>query len=330
MTRYPSGLIALVVLSLLRVSVASEAQPAAKLPTIGVLEPGPDATPPRACLQGFAQGLSELGYREGHNLRLEYRYADFQPGRLQALAAELARLQPDVIFTHSVHGARAARQATATVPIVVGVSTELVDLGLVASLARPGGQLTGLVLRDHELVGKRLELLKEAVPTIRQVAVLVDPDDRAHDHLPGAFAPEARALGMSLQRLEAGNPGAFDRAFVAMTGGQADALVIMDSVLFATHRHRLLELARLHRLPTIAGGRHFAEAGSLLAYGAYAGDLCRRATVLVDKVLKGAKAADLPVEQPMTFELVINLTTAQALGLTLPASLLFQADRVIR
>jgi putative ABC transport system substrate-binding protein len=312
------------------VALATDAQPRRNIPVVGVLEPGPDSMPPRPCLQGFAQGLSQLGYREGHNLRLEYRYADFQPDRLQALAAEFASLQPDIIFTHSPLGAQAAQQAAPTIPIVVGVGTDLVEQGLVASLPRPGGNLTGLELRDHELLGKRLELLKQALPQIARVAVLVDPALRAHHHIPGAFEGEARALGVHLQRVEAGDPETFDTAFGTMTEGRADALVLMGGVRFTTHRQRLIELAHSRRLPTMAAGRHFAEVGSLMAYGAYAGDLCRRAAVLVDKILKGAKPADLPVEQPTTFELVINLKTAQALGLTIPPTLLFQATEVIQ
>jgi putative ABC transport system substrate-binding protein len=330
MTRRGIGLLIALSWGLLVAPLAVTAQPAAKVARIGYLDPGPDSRPPRACLHGFAQGLRELGYREGHNLRLEYRYADFQRHRLQALAAELATLQPDVIFTHSPLGAQAAKQATATIPIVVGVATDLVDQGLVASLAQPGGNLTGLELRDHELLGKRLEFLKQALPQIGRVAVLVDPAIRAHRRIPGEFEVQARALGLHLQRIEAGDPGVFDTAFATMSDSRVDALVLMDGVMHATYRHRLLELARMHRLPTMAGGRHFAEAGSLMAYGAYAGDLCRRATVLVDKILKGAKPAELPVEQPTTFELVINLKTAQALGLTIPPTLLFQADEVIR
>jgi putative tryptophan/tyrosine transport system substrate-binding protein len=311
-------------------ALTDDAQPRRNIPVVGVLEPGPDMTPPRPCLQGFAQGLHQLGYREGHNLRLEYRYADFQPDRLQALAAEVARLQPDLIFTHSPLGAQAAQQAAPTIPIVVGVGTDLVEQGLIVSLPRPGGNLTGLELRDHELLGKRLELLKQALPQITRVAVLVDPALGAHHHLPGAFEREARALGLHLQRVEAGDPETFDTAFGAMTEDRADALVLMGGVRFTTHRERLIELAHRHRLPTMAAARHFAEAGSLMAYGASAGDLCRRATVLVGKILKGAKPADLPVEQPTTFELVINLKTAQALGLTIPPPLLFQATEVLR
>ena len=330
MTRRPIGLLVTLALGLFVAPLASDAQPPGHIPVVGVLEPGPASRPPRACLQGFAQGLSELGYREGHNLRLEYRYADFQPDRLQALAAELASLQPDIIFTHSPLGAQAAKQATPTIPIVVGAATDLVEQGLVASLPRPGGNLTGLELRDHELLGKRFELLKQALPQIARVAVLVDPALRAHHRIPGEFEVEARVLGVQLQRVEVGDPETFDTAFGTITEGRADALVLMDGVRFATHRQRLIELAHMHRLPTMAGGRHFAEAGSLMAYGAYAGDLCRRATVLVDKILKGTKPAELPVEQPTKFELVINLKTAEALGLTIPPTLLFQADEVIR
>jgi putative ABC transport system substrate-binding protein len=185
-------------------------------------------------------------------------------------------------------------------------------------------------LLDVELAGKRLELLKEAVATITRVAVLVDPTYRGHDHIPDRIEREAQALGVQLQRVEASSAEAFEAAFAAMGQGGAEALMMMDTALFARHRQRLLELAVRYRLPTMSGGRHFAEAGSLLAYGAYPRDLCHRSAVLVDKILKGAKPANLPIEQPTTFKLVINLKTAQALGLTLPPLFLAQADEVLR
>jgi putative ABC transport system substrate-binding protein len=226
--------------------------------------------------------------------------------------------------------AAVAKQAITTVPVVVAVASDLVEEGIVASLARPGGNITGLELRDTDLAGKRLELFKEAVPTIARVAVLVDPALRYHAYVPSNIEVEARALGVQLQRVEAGSLAAFEAAFAAMVQGSADALLIMESLFFYETRHQLLELARRHRLPTMAGGRAFAEAGSLLAYGANPSDLCRRAVVLVDKILKGAKPADLPVERPNKFSLIVNLKTAQALGLTLSPTVLVQADDVIR
>jgi putative ABC transport system substrate-binding protein len=215
------------------------------------------------------------------------------------------------------------------VPIVAAVANEPVEEGLVASLARPGGNLTGLELRTGEVVGKRLELLKAAVPTIARVAVLSEPAESASAGTPSPLAREARALGVQLQRVEAGDPAAFEAVFTAMVDDGADALLIMESALFAAHRPQLLALALRHRLPTMAYGRHYAEAGSLLSYGADARELCQRSALFVHKILHGAKPADLPMERAI-LQFVINLKTAQALGLTIPASVLFQAADVIR
>jgi putative ABC transport system substrate-binding protein len=330
MKHSPAGSIILLVLVVLVAPLAT-AQPQGKIPLVGMLEPGaPYQQSPATCHAGFRQGLRDLGYVEGQNIRLAYRYAEEQKDRLPTLAAELVRLAPDVLWTHGNAMARALKQATTTIPIVVGVAIDLVEQGVVESLARPGGNLTGMELRDIELMGKRLELLKEALPTITRVAVLVDAAAPGHTYLPGNIAPEAQTLGVQLQRVEVSGPEAFEVAFTAMGQGGAEALMIMEGALFARHRQRLLELALQHRLPTISGGRHFAEAGSLLAYGAYPHDLCQRSAVLVDKILKGAAPADLPVEQPTTFRLVVNLKTAQALSLPLPLLFLAQADEVLR
>ena len=307
----------------------SVAQRAAHMPRVAFLDPG-SPTSPAVCLPGFRQGLRDLGYVEGQNLVLESRYAEGQLTRLPALAAELVHLAPDVIWTHSTEAVQAVKQVTTTIPIVIGVESNVVEEGLVAGLARPGGNLTGMELRDLELTGKRLQLLKEAVPTIARVAVLVDPTLSVHERVPDNIESEARALGVQLQRVKAGGPDTFEAAFAAMEQGGADALLIMEGATFARNRQRLLDLARLHRLPTMSGGRHFAEAGSLLAYGADVREICQRSAVLVDKILKGATPTTLPVERADKFYLVINLKTAQALGLTIPPSLLFQADEVIK
>jgi putative ABC transport system substrate-binding protein len=323
------GTMVLLILIVLMAPPAAEAQPRGKIPRIGVLAPGPQQQQsPVTCHAGFRQGLRDLGYVEEQSVLLDYRYVEEQHDRIPSLAAELVRLAPDVLWTHSNTTARALKQATTTIPIVVGVAVGLVEQGLVESLARPGGNLTGMDLQDIELAGKRLELLKEALPTLSRVAVLVDP--ALHAHVPGNITPEAQALGVQLQRVEARGPEAFEAAFAAMGQGGAEALMIMDYAMFARHRHQLLDLALRHRLPTMSGGRHFAEAGSLLAYGAYPHDLCQRSAVLVDKILKGAAPADLPVELPTTFKLVVNLKTAQALGLTLLPLFLAQADEVLR
>jgi putative ABC transport system substrate-binding protein len=328
MRRKTVGTVVLLILVVLMAPPAAEAQSREKLPRIGVLAPGTQQQSPVTCHAGFRQGLRDLGYVEGQSVLLEYRYTEEQHDRLPALAAELVRLAPDMVWTHSNTTARALKQATSTIPIVVGVAVGLVEQGLVESLARPGGNLTGMELQDIELAGKRLELLKEALPTLSSVAVLVDP--ALHAHVPGNITPEAQALGVQLQRVEAPTPEAFEAAFAAMIQGGAEALLIMDYTMFSQHRHRLFALALRHRLPTIAAGRQFAEAGSLLSYGAYPYDLCQRSAVLVDKILKGVTPADLPVEQPMTFKLIVNLKTAQALGLTLPPLFLAQADEVLR
>jgi putative ABC transport system substrate-binding protein len=269
------------------------------------------------------------GYVDGHNVQLEYRHARGQTTRLESLAAELVRLSPDVIWTHSSDAIQAVKRATSTIPIVFGVAINSVEEGLVAALPRPGGNVTGLELRDIELSGKRLQLLKEALPTVSRVAVLVNPGLPGHERVPGNVEHEARALRIQLQRVEAPSPETFEAAFSAMVQARAQAAIIMDGTMFARHRQRLSDIALKRRLPTMSGGRHFAEAGSLIAYGAFPRELCQRSAALVDKILKGAKPADLPVELGDRFYLVVNLKTAKALGLTIPQSILVRADHVI-
>jgi ABC-type uncharacterized transport system substrate-binding protein len=326
------GIMAILILLLLVASSPSAAQPRGHMPVVGMLRPGePSAdSDPKSSLSAFWQGLRELGYVEGQTIRLEYRYAAWQWDRLPALAAELVQLQPDVIVTNTTPGALAAKQATTTIPIVVMVSEDLVAGGIVASLAHPGGNITGQNLRDPELAGKRLELLKEAVPTLTQAAVLVHAADRAHDRVPGHIAAEAHALRVRLQRVEVGDVETFDRAFETIASSGTEALMVMDSAMFNAHRQRILEFARTHRLPTVCGVRIYAEAGCLIAYAPDIREMFRHAAVFVDKILKGTKPGDLPVEQPAKFELIINLKAATDLGLTLPPTLLFQANEVIR
>jgi putative ABC transport system substrate-binding protein len=311
------GFLVLLTLSLLAAPLAATAQAQEKIPQVGVLEPG-SPQHHASCLPAFQQGLRNLGYVEGH------------PDRLSALAAELVQLAPDVIWLHSSPAALVAKQMITTIPVVIGVGTELAERGIVASLAQPGGNITGLDLRVVELMEKQLALFKEAVPTIARVAVLVDPTYPNSHAVPRNLEREARALGVQLQRVEAGDPEAFEAAFAAMQQGGANALMIMDAALFAAHQQRLLDLALQHRLPTMSGGRHFAEAGSLLAYGAYAPELCQRSAVFVDKILKGAQPATLPVERAYKFYLHVNLKTAAALGLTLPPTFLAQVDEVLK
>jgi putative ABC transport system substrate-binding protein len=322
----------LLALAVLVAPLAATAQPRGHIPVVGMLRPGDTSldSDPKSGFNAFRQGLRDLGYVEGQTIRLELRYTAWQWERLPSLAAELVQLQPDVIVTSTTPGALAAKQATTTIPIVVAVSEDLVAGGIVASLAHPGGNLTGQNLRDPELAGKRLELLKEAVPTLTQVAVLVHAADRSHDRVPGHIAAEAQALGVRLQRVEVGDVGTFDQAFETIASSGAEALMVMDSAMFNAHRHDILEFARAHWLPTVCGVRVYAEAGCLMAYAPDILEMFRHAAVFVDKILKGTKPGDLPIEQPAKFELVINLKTAQALGLTIPPRILFQADEVIR
>jgi putative ABC transport system substrate-binding protein len=326
MTRRHMRLLLALAISLTPIQAMTQRQ--GHIPRLGVLDPSPHQHPV-PCLPAFQQGLRDLGYVDGQTLLVDYRHAEGNPDQLPALAAALVRRAPDVLWLHGNPAAWAAKRATPTIPIVSAVLNEPVEEGLVASLAQPGGNLTGLELRSGEVVGKRLELLKAAVPTITRVAVLSESSEPAPAGAPGALAHEARALGVALQRVEAGDPATFEAVFTALVDGGADALLIMESALFAAHRSPLLALALRHRLPTMAYGRHYAEAGSLLSYGADPRELCQRSAVLVHKILHGAQPADLPIERA-TFQLVINLKTAQSLGLTIPPALLFQAAEVIR
>jgi putative ABC transport system substrate-binding protein len=322
------GFMVTLTLSLLVAPRATTAQPWGNIPRVGVLERTSQERP-APCLFAFQLGLRDLGYVEGQTILLDYRYGEGHADRLPALAAELVQLVPDVISLHADPAAWAAKRATTSIPIVISVSVGLVEQGLVASLAQPDRNITGLELTPIEVAGKRLELFKEAVPTISRVAVLVDPAWAGHALVPSTIEREARALGVQLQRVEAGAPAAFEAAFSAVVQGGADALMITESALFAAHRQQLLALAHQHRLPTMAYGRHWAEAGSLLAYGVDPRALCQRSAVLVHKILQGAKPADLPIERA-TFQLVVNLKTAAVLGVTIPPRFLFRADEVIK
>ncbi len=306
---------------------AAEAQQAGKIPKIGIFYP--DSTP-GVCPDGFRQGMRELGYVDGQNIVMELRSGESKPERFPDVAADLVRGAPDVIWTHGFATILAAKQATRTIPIVVGVSRNLVEQGIVSSLARPGGNITGMELRDLEIIGKRLEILKETVPKAASVAVLVDTNDPNHANFPKNIEPEARALNLRLQRVETNAADSFDKAFSAMIQGRASALLIPENPMFSAKRRRIAELAISKRLPAVAGGSHFADVGSLLSYGANVGDLCRRSATVVDKILKGRKPADLPLERAEKFELVVNLKTAKQIGITIPPTVLARADRVIR
>jgi putative ABC transport system substrate-binding protein len=286
----------------------------------------------RAGLDEFRQALGELGYVEGRNVVIEHRSADGRIERFPALAAELIRLRVDLIIVFSTASAHAARQATHTIPIVVPTMQDPVRDGLVASLARPGGNVTGLTFLGSELVPKRLALLKEAIPGASRVAILRHPRGLAEataEEMVKDAEVAARRLGVQLQLVQAEAAKDFDSAFASMARWRADALIPLPSPMLFAERQRIVDLAAKHQLPAMYIGREFVDVGGLMAYGPSQFDLIRRGATYVAKILRGAKPADLPVEQPTTFELVINLKTAKALGLTIPPSVLARADQVI-
>src|SRR5712692_1525732 len=314
---------------LLVVPLAAEAQAPAKVPRIGFLSARPPTDNPYF-IESFRQGLRELGYVEGQNIAIEYRFAEGRPERLPALAAELVRLKVDVIVAGGPPAPAAAKQATGTIPIVFAVAADPVAVGLVASLARPGGNITGLASISGEIVGKQLELFKEVAPKVSRVAVLQNPSNDTHPHTLRQAEGAARALGVQLHIVEARTPPEIDAAFAAMRSQRAGGVLVLRDPLFLTHRTQIAALAAKNRLPAVYGFKEEAEAGGLMAYGASVPLMYRRAATYVDKILRGAKPADLPVEQPTKFELVINLKTAKALGLTIPQSVLRRADEVIQ
>ena len=318
-------------LSLLAAPLAADAQQAGKVPRIGCLSlTSPSDRPP--LLDAFRQRLREIGWVEGQNIVIDYRYAEGQVDRLPDLAAELVRLKVDLIVASAgTQAATAAKNATETIPIVMIYVRDPVGNGLIASLARPGGNVTGVSgSAGLELFAKQLELLKETVPKIRRVAILSNPDNAYHQLAIREVNVAARSLGVQLQLLEARGPNEFDAAFAAMAKERVEALLVLSDAIFNSHRTRLADLAARSRLPAVYGVRESVEAGGLMSYGPSILDSYRQAATYVDKILKGAKPADLPVEQPMQFELVLNLKTAEALGLTIPPLILFQADEVIR
>ncbi len=311
--------------------VAAEAQQAAKVARIGFLS-GCLACGPHLP-EAFRQGLRDLRYVDGQNLVIEYRDAEGKLERLPALAAELVALKVDVILAAGEPHALAAKQATRTLPIVFAFAPDPVTSGLVTSLARPGGNVTGLSALTPELVGKRLELLTQVVPGVSRVAVLWQPgasgERTEKDVLKGAEVA-ARALGVRLQFVEARGPADIDRAFSEMTRARAGALTVLSTPMFIIERRRLVDLAAKNRLPALYPTRDSVDAGGLVSYGPNLADSFRRAATYVDKILKGAKPADLPVEQPTKFELVINMKTAKALGLTIPPSVRERADHIVK
>jgi putative ABC transport system substrate-binding protein len=315
--------------ALLATPLAAAAQQAGKAPRIGFLSATSPADRP-ALIDAFRQRLRELGWVEGRNIGIDFRYAEDRDEKLPALAAELVRLKVDCIVSMGTQGVTAAKKATDTIPIVMIAVRDPVGTGLIASLARPGGNVTGVAgYAGLEIVAKQLELLKETVPKLRRVAVLSNPANAYHRLAIKEASVAARSLGVQLQLLEARGPSEFDGAFAAMAKERAGGLLVLSDAMLNSHRARLADLAVKSRLPSAHAVKESIEAGGLMSYGPSFLDLHRRSAAYVDKILKGAKPADLPVEQPTQFELVINLKTAKALGLTMPPSLLRQADEVI-
>ncbi len=326
--RVSPPIVAILVVQLFAVSLAAEAPPGAKKPSIGFLgnsSPAGDAD----WVEAFQQGLRDAGYVEGQSIAIEYRWAQGKPERFPDLAAEMIRLKVDVIVTGVDRSTQAAQAATKSIPIVMAIASDPVALGFVASLARPGGNITGLSLQFQDLPGKRLQLLTEAVPKAKRVAVLWDPTEPGRRDTLRQVEVAARGLGLELQPLEVRSPAELDSAFTNMTRGAAAAVLVLESPRFGAQRRRIAELTLRSRLPAMCVQWRYAEDGCLMSYGASFTDLHRRAASFVDKILKGAKPADLPVEQPTKFELVINAKTAKTLGLTIPSSLLLRADKVI-
>jgi putative ABC transport system substrate-binding protein len=323
-------LLRIVVLAVLAMPVVADAQ-VAKVPRIGMLLSGaaPEPGQPSPLLDAFRGGLRDLGYVEGQNVVIEYRWAEGRNERFSDLVADLVRLNVAVIVTSGTPAVRAAKAATSTIPIVMTSVGDPVASGFVANLARPGGNITGLSLLDADLDGKRIELLKEAVPGLTQVAILWSANDPGMTLAFSRVDVATRALGLSLQSLAVREPGEFSGAFHAASAGRAEALIVTAQPFTLRHRAQILDLVAKHRLPAMYTTRGFVDTGGLMAYGPSLSDLYRRAASYVDKILRGAKPAELPVEQPTKFEFVINLKTSKTLGLTIPPSLLLRADQVI-
>jgi ABC-type uncharacterized transport system substrate-binding protein len=323
------GVIVTLTLSLLAAPLTAEAQSPRKVHRIGLLwNSSPSLT--HHLLEAFRHGLHEHGYVEGEHFTIESRYAEGNPERLPGLAAELVHLPVAVIVTSGAQAIQAVKQATSTIPVVFAASSDPVEMGFVTSLARSGGNLTGLSLMAPELSGKRLELLKETVPELAHVAVLVNPANPNNAEQLRETQRAAQALQVQLHLVEVRSPQEIDHAFSALRSVPVGALLVLMDPLFLSQRARLVELTVTSRLPAMYALREDAEAGALMAYGPSFPDLFRRAATYTAKILKGAKPADLPVEQPMKYELVLNLKTARALGLTFPPHLLVWANKVIQ
>jgi putative tryptophan/tyrosine transport system substrate-binding protein len=321
----------IVTLLLFAASTFAQAQQPAKIPRVGILFIGGRDQPH---LEAFKQGLRERGYTEGKNIVLEYRYAEGKVDRLPSLAAELVQLKVDVIVTTSGNSARAATEATKTIPIVLTTGADPVKTGLAESLAKPGGNVTGFSIIEEDLSGKRVEILKETFPKMTRVAYLWNPvavaypasGNLSYDQVQKA----TKAVGVQLLSYKVSSLAEIEKAFADMPKVRPDALLVLQSPLMTLNSKKIVELALKQRLAGMYPTRQFAEEGGLMAYGPLIGDLYRRAAIYIDKILKGAKPAELPVEQPMKFEFIINLKAAKQIGLTIPPNVLARADRVIK
>jgi len=310
---------------------SAEAQQPGNVPRVGYVAATGDRKTPGPAIEGFRQGLRDLGYVEGKNIVVEYRYTEAKRDRNPRLVAELMQLKVDVLVVSGPGGIRAAKQATKTIPIVMVVQEDPIAAGYIDSLARPGGNITGVTRFTRELSGKRLELLTKVIPNISRVAVLWDP--KSQTSMPTVFKDyqaAARALKIQLQSLEVRGVNDFEGAFRTAAKGRAQALIVIRNPLHSRHQMQIAELAIKNRLPSMNETHDFVEAGGLVSYSADEDERFRRAAYYVDRILKGAKPADLPVEQPTNFELLINLKTAKQIGVTIPQRVLARADRVIK
>jgi putative ABC transport system substrate-binding protein len=313
--------------TLFALSVSAEAQQPAKVPTVGVLrfdaQPSPN-------VEALRQGLRDLGYEEGKSIAIEYRFAEGKRDRLPGFVAEMIRLKVDLIVSNSTETVLMVRDANKLMPVVMPQISDPLGSGLVASLARPGGSITGFSLVSTDLAGKDLELMKEVLPRLSRVALLVLRDHPPTRLLVAEMESAARVLKLTVQPFEIAIPAEFESAFAAFARARAGALFVQNNTVFGPNGRAISELAAKRRLPTMGGTPEFTETGGLMGYGPNSRDMWRRAATYVDKILKGAKPADLPVEQPTKFELIINLKTAKQIGVTIPPNVLARADRVIR
>ena len=315
--------------SLLAASLAAEAQQAGKVAQIGYLSPG-TATANAGLRQAFTDGLRHHGWIEGQNLTIEYRWEGAGTSTLDVLAAELAQLPLDAIFAVGTPAALATKWTGTTLPVVFAIVSEPVEIGLVESLARPGRNFTGLTTMNRELMAKRLEVLKETIPGLTRVGYLANPGYEVHEAQRTEMDAAAHGLGLTLHLAEVRTPAEFEGAFARLAAAHVGAFIVQQDRLFSSNQALVIDAATQHRLPGMYVFSFYPRSGGFMSYGANVNDIHRRSATFVDKILKGAKPADLPVERPMKFELVINLKTAQALGITIPPSLLFQADEVIK